>query len=107
MSSQESSYPITNKPGATAGPDTFDPDLSHRTKAQESGLITIKDALVSLDKVIRELFFERCRIRAHIFKQRAVLDDQLDLLEETDLRIDNLQLIWDNMAAKLGLRRNN
>ncbi|KAJ5173628.1 uncharacterized protein N7500_001559 [Penicillium coprophilum] len=99
--------PATNEPGARAGFDAVDPDLFQRTETQESGFTTIKNALVSLDKVIRELFLERCQIRAQIVQQRAVLDDQLDLLEETDLRIDNLQLIWDSMATKLGLRRNN
>ncbi|KAJ5375707.1 hypothetical protein N7517_007713 [Penicillium concentricum] len=107
MSFQEPCDPVADDPAATAVPDPVGPDASQRTASQQNALIAIKDVLVTLDKVIRELFMDRCRIRAHIAEQRAALDDQLDLLEATDSRIDELRLLWDSIAARLGLRSNN
>ncbi|KAJ5933151.1 hypothetical protein N7516_007640 [Penicillium verrucosum] len=95
MSSEGSSRdPVTNDPKATtSGPKPIE---------GYAPLVHQRDALVALNEVIRKLIMERSVIENDITHQRAVLNDQIARLSNTDESIQTLQNVWGDMAAGFG-----
>ncbi|KAJ6177800.1 hypothetical protein N7519_008261 [Penicillium mononematosum] len=89
--------PVDDDPKASIGGPKTTADSSQRAKSQ-------RDALVSLNNVVRKLILERNGIENEIVRQRAVLADQVARLSATDENIESLQKVWEDMAAGFGLQ---
>ncbi|KAJ5173627.1 uncharacterized protein N7500_001558 [Penicillium coprophilum] len=89
---------VANGPKATTVPGPADPSPSERERAQHQ-----RDALVALQEVIQTMILERNVIENDLFYQRAALENQVARLSKADKNIQNLQSVWDNMAAGFGL----
>ncbi|KAJ5972994.1 uncharacterized protein N7479_002912 [Penicillium vulpinum] len=87
---------VASDPKTTAALGPVGPNTSKRAEHR-------RDTLVALQQVIRNMSLQRSLAENDIILQRAVLDNQIARLSTLDNSIQELQNVWENMAAGFGL----